>query len=515
MEQQTTHLRTYYRPEWTCGRYNCKKDVAIYYNLIEGISYFFEEDSAYIIGQILNTPKGTSFNPSSISNIDYSNEEISCFLDELVSLKLLSNHAYNKEEIALYRQNYSKSNACNSTDKRPNINNDDEESAEQLFVKACGEEYISSVMFELTYRCSEKCIHCYNPGATRNDNEKNKRGDRIELSLADYKRIIDELHQIGTYKVCLSGGDPFSNKYAWDIIDYLYQKDFVIDIYTNGQKIVNQIDKLANYHPHSIGISLYSNIPRVHDSITRIKGSYEKTMSVIEQCAKHGISVRLKCCIMINNVQSYHTVKDVAKKYNLIPEFELNITDSLDGDICASKYLRLPQKLMEIVFRDKDLAYYIGTEGLGKRILNPNDIICGAGVHSFCLTPEGYLEPCCSFPMFFGNVNNESISTILTNSKEYNWWKSQKVRNLKECHTHDYCIFCEMCVGNNYVANGNPLIASPNNCTLAKYRFELSEKLRKGEDPLQGKTVEERLSELKIETPNLHQIKMNDYRNKG
>ena len=107
------------------------------------------------------------------------------------------------------------------------------------------------------------------------------------------------------------------------------------------------------------------------------------------------------------------------------------------------------------------------------------------------------------------------LKTSCAKSKEYNWWKSQKVRNLEECHTHNFCIFCEMCVGNNYVANGNPLIASPNNCTLAKYRFELSEKLRRGEDPLQGKTVEERLNEFEIEIPNLHQIKMENYRNKG
>lgn len=217
-------------------------------------------------------------------------------------------------------------------------------------------------------------------------------------------------------------------------------------------------------------------------------------------------------CIMMNNVQSYHTVKDVAKKYNLIPEFELNITDSLDGDTCASKYLRLPQELMEIVFRDKDLAYYIGKEGLGERKLDLNDIICGAGIHSFCLTPEGYIEPCCSFPMFLGNVNDADIPTILNNSKEYRWWKSQKVKDLQECHTHDYCVCCEMCVGNNYIANGSPLIASPNNCTLAKYRFELSEKIRRGEDPLQGKTVEERLNEFEITIPQLYRIESKNYR---
>ena len=35
---------------------------------------------------------------------------------------------------------------------------------------------ITSVMFELTYRCSEKCIHCYNIGVTRNNKEESGRG---------------------------------------------------------------------------------------------------------------------------------------------------------------------------------------------------------------------------------------------------------------------------------------------------------------------------------------------------
>lgn len=83
---------------------------------------------------------------------------------------------------------------------------------------------ITSVMFELTYNCSEKCIHCYNVGATRNDQEISQRGNRKELTLEDYKRIIDELYEEGLVKVCLSGGDPFSKPIIWEVIDYLYQK---------------------------------------------------------------------------------------------------------------------------------------------------------------------------------------------------------------------------------------------------------------------------------------------------
>lgn len=497
----------YYRPKWTCGRYNKEKGVAIMYNLLKGMSYFFEDESAYIIGSILQVGKGNIFNLEALNELDYSKEEICSFLNELVSLGLLTNSP--EEVLKEYRCKVRKSHSVSAQEKLGEV---DDESAESLYTKACGEDYVASVMFELTYRCSEKCIHCYNPGATRNDSEINNRGNREELSLSDYKRVIDELYQIGTYRVCLSGGDPFSNKYVWDIIDYLYQKDFAIDIYTNGQGIVNSVERLAKYYPHLLGVSLYSNIPTVHDSITRVKGSHSKTVSFIKQCAEWGIPTRLKCCIMLNNVQSYHTVKEFAKEMNLPVEFELNITDSIDGDICASKKLRLPPHIMEIVFRDKDLSYYINEKGLQKFKINREDMICGAGVHTFCFTPEGFLEPCCSFPMFMGNVKDCSIKEVLQNSLIYKWWKGQKVKDLEECYTYDYCVCCERCVGNNFIANGNPLKPSPNNCDLAKVRFELSKKMLKGEDPLHSKTVQECLNELKIEIPDLHRIETTNHR---
>lgn len=34
--------KIYYRPIWICGRYNERRQATIYYNLIAGMSYFFE-----------------------------------------------------------------------------------------------------------------------------------------------------------------------------------------------------------------------------------------------------------------------------------------------------------------------------------------------------------------------------------------------------------------------------------------------------------------------------------------
>lgn len=51
----------YYRPVWTCGRFNAKESVAIYYNLIDGMAYFFEGMSASIIGLILALPRNAAY----------------------------------------------------------------------------------------------------------------------------------------------------------------------------------------------------------------------------------------------------------------------------------------------------------------------------------------------------------------------------------------------------------------------------------------------------------------------
>ena len=121
-------------------------------------------------------------------------------------------------------------------------------SAEQAYSEALNDgKHVTSVMFELTYNCSAKCIHCFNDGAARESDETSKR-NRKELTLNDYKRIIDELYSLGLYRVCLTGGDPFSKPEVWEILDYLYDKNIVFDIYTNGLSITHSVDRLRSLY---------------------------------------------------------------------------------------------------------------------------------------------------------------------------------------------------------------------------------------------------------------------------
>ena len=95
----------YYRPEWTCGRYNKEAKVAIYYNLIEGMSYFFENDSAEIVGKLLTIPRNECLSVDVLTaETNTAQESLLPFLEELAACGLLTTSPINKDWIMSYRK---------------------------------------------------------------------------------------------------------------------------------------------------------------------------------------------------------------------------------------------------------------------------------------------------------------------------------------------------------------------------------------------------------------------------
>lgn len=471
----------FFRPEWTCGRYNPQKHVAIYYNLIEGISYFFEDESADVVGAILDLGRNNAFTLDIISEkTSISIDNLLPFIEELRNLNLVTNSEITDEGIKQYRKalaQWKKENPLkldkSTKEKLPYV----ESNTEMIYTERVGG--ITSVMFELTYNCSEKCIHCYNVGATHTDEDVNHRDSIKGLNLEDYKNIIDQLYEQGLFRVTLTGGDPFSNPLVWDIIDYLYKKEIGIDILTNGQKIVKEVSRLANYYPRSVGVSIYSSQPEIHDSITRIPGSWKKSIQVLEEMGNLSIPLNIKCCIMQPNFKSYKGVADIARRVGAHPQFEISVTDSIDGNKFVSQNLRMTPEQYEIILRDDNIPLYVGPEapnyGGQKKDLNFKG--CGAGDNSLCIRPDGEVIPCCAFHLKLGNIKKKSLYEILENPilRE---WRNFSLDKSEECGTHDYCDYCNLCFGNSYSEHGDYKKASENCCYIAKIRFDLAENLR-------------------------------------
>ncbi len=501
-----------FRPEWTCGRYNDTKRAAIMYNLITGFSFYFDDFSAVVVGEILKAGKNEDIDIRRIETATgICNESLTTFFDSLIQCGLLTDSIPTAEGVMKYRRAVLDAKKADQSwvdkttkEKLPmEITN-----AEQAYFSAVDDgKTICSCMFELTYRCSEMCIHCYNPGATRNNTEVCHRADLNELSLADYKRVIDDMYDNGLVKVCLSGGDPFSKEFAWDLIEYLYVKGVAVDIFTNGQRILKDVKRLANYYPRLVGVSIYSGIAEDHDAITRIPGSWAKSMQVIKDLHEMAIPMNLKCCVMQPNLHSYYMVADIAKNYGAIPQYEINITESNDGDICA-KQLRLTEDQLQVVLRDNNLALYVGKEapnyGGMKRDLSLCS--CGAGGTGFCMSPNGDLRACVAFTQTYGNLQEQSISSILANSSTLKEWRSAVVAEYTECGRYDYCDYCNLCAGVNNTEHGDFRKPAETNCFMAKCRFNLAHKLMQHDEPMSREQFIKALQNLSIKKVDLRRL---------
>lgn len=513
------HSLHIYRPEWTCGRYNPGRHCALMYNLIMGVVHYFDQLSADVIGQILSVPRNGELSIDNIIELTKLPAEIILqFITQLKDAGLVTLQIPAKEEIATYRKRIGDwrkrqkfSDNRTTQEKLPyEVSN-----AEMQYNDAVeGDALVTSVMFELTYNCSEKCIHCYNPGATRNDSEKSGR-NRTELTLDEYKKVIDELYELGLYKVCLSGGDPFSKPIIWEIIDYLWRKEIAFDIFTNGQKVSTNVDRLMNYYPRLIGVSIYSLDEKVHDSITRTPGSLAKSVKFTKELSGYGMAMNLKCVIMQPNLKTYRTVKEFAMECGAVPQFEVCIAPSNEGDMCAPKNLRLTEEQLEVVLRDDDIPLYVGPEapnyGGQPREMTVN--ACGAGHSSFCITPEGNVQICCSFPASLGNLKEQSMSQIVS-GEQLHKWQTTTLESYEECGKRDYCGYCNLCPGNNYVENGTPFKAAESNCFIAKARCNLAHKMMDGHDPLEGKSLDAAIGNLKVASGHLAKEYTRNYRDK-
>ena len=78
---------------------------------------------------------------------------------------------------------------------------------------------------ELTYRCVEKCVHCYIDDAK-------PFCAKDELTLDDYKNFLRQAREMGCVKVLLTGGEVLLRKDFCDIAEFAVAQGFIVDIYT-------------------------------------------------------------------------------------------------------------------------------------------------------------------------------------------------------------------------------------------------------------------------------------------
>ncbi|MDP9339554.1 MAG: radical SAM protein [Acidobacteriota bacterium] len=320
-----------------------------------------------------------------------------------------------------------------------------------------------SVQLDLTYRCNERCIHCYLD-----------HNDHGEMNTTEILDLLDQMASAGVFFLTISGGEIMMRQDFFEILEYARKLMFCVRLKTNGVMIrADQAERLARAAIDSVQISIYSHRPEVHDAITKLPGSLKRSVEAARLLRSKGVKVFFANVLMKQNAADYQGVRALAAETDAIFNLDPTVTPMMDGDRGILE-LNVDAKALREVFRDEGLV------GNADEFCAPptgplaeedamETLPCSAG-HTACyVSPYGDVYPCVQFPLPTGNVRTTKFLDIWKHSPQMNEVRSITLSQLPTCSTCSHGGSCTRCPGLAYM-EGNMRGPSSQDCEKSYVR---------------------------------------------
>lgn len=293
------------------------------------------------------------------------------------------------------------------------------------------------VQFELTWRCNQRCRHCYQYPAC---------GD--ELTTAGIKDVISQLAEAGTLYLSFTGGEPLLRKDFWEIAGFARKKHFALLLQTNATLIDRAAaDKIAELNFFNIHISLLGANMQTHDYITQLAGSFKKTLKAIKLLQERKVRVTLNVTLMQENFNEYPGIKRL--KDRLGNDIGIRVSPYMfaknDGGT-EPEALRLDDgQLREfyLAMRKESEESFTAARG----------ITCNFGQTLCTINARGEVYPCVAVPLISGNLKNDKFSDIWENNPVLKKIRDTEAADLKKCAECRVKNWCFRCSGFSYLEN--------------------------------------------------------------
>jgi len=331
------------------------------------------------------------------------------------------------------------------------------------------------VQLDLTYRCNERCVHCYL------DHD-----DHGEMTTPEIKDLLDQLAAAGVFFLILSGGEIFLRKDLFEIVEYARTLMFSVKLKTNAVMIRQaKAKRIAALGVESVQISVYSHLAEVHDAITKLPGSFRRTIDGARLLKSNGVRVSFANVLMKHNADDYPEVQALAAELGVEYNVDATITPMMNGDRSILD-LNIPPGVLKQVFHNSTLV------GNAEEFCAPpsgplaeadalESLPCSAG-HTACyISPYGDVFPCVQFPLPSGNVRKTRFLDIWQHSPQLKEVRAITMADLQGCSSCAHGSSCSRCPGLAYM-EGNMRGPSTQDCEKSFARTGVPSRnlLRKG-----------------------------------
>lgn len=337
---------------------------------------------------------------------------------------------------------------------------------DRLVARSLSKGLALNVHFDLTYRCNERCVHCYL-----------HHEDYGELTTEEVVRVLHELAAAQTLFLTLSGGEIFLRLDIFDLLETARRLHFDLNLKSNGLLVTPQrAARLKQLGVSKVQISIYSTDPAVHDAITKVPGSLARSLEAVRMLKRQGLGVKIACPLMKQNIGGFPGVLRLAEELGVSCVLDPTISPAIDGN----------RKLLAMRSTADELLPV-----LQNRVLNPapparaglpdaggedayDNIPCSAGHNSCYISPYGDVYPCVQMPLPTGNVRQAPFTEIWYGSAEMLRVRSVRESAIRICSTCSIRPFCHRCPGLAYLEDGDLWGPSERACELAEANARLA-----------------------------------------
>lgn len=316
-------------------------------------------------------------------------------------------------------------------------------------------------MLEISDRCNEVCVHCYQV-----------QGQKGELSTADWKRVLDELADAGVLLLTISGGEATLRHDFLELVAYARQRDFVVRVFTNGLTMTPALAaELRRLSVIDVEISLYATRADLHDFVTGVPGSFERTVSGVHALRQAGVPVTIKNLVMSINQDDLAHYPAFARELGVQHRVDtMGIMPREGADRVTEAFQPDGHALVAL-----ETLLGCAPEPLeGQDGRKPDSELLCAAAYELHFEANGEVRPCTMLEVKLGELKPEPGHGPLHafDSSTARDMRALRWGDLHGCRECDLARLCTRCHASALAETGDALGPYPSACTRARRNYE-------------------------------------------
>lgn len=317
----------------------------------------------------------------------------------------------------------------------------------------------------LTGHCNLRCRYCF---------YADEMTSRSDLPTEQWLRFLEEAGALGVQRVCLSGGEVFTRRDLWTVIDGVIANRMRYSILTNGTLITETtVEKFAvgkrRLRLDSIQVSLDGSCSEVHDR-SRPPASFERALRGLRLLKAHSLPVTVRVTINRHNADDLPSIARLLLEDIGLESFSTNEAEPMGTACCwaddtvltdrqRQQAMTTLSRLAEIypgrisatagplarahMFQEIEERLQRGEAGIpGRGTL----CSCGGVFDKMAVLHDGTMVPCTMLPtLTMGIIGRVSFSEAWQRHPAINVVRARSrvpLSSLPECADCEYTGFC-------------------------------------------------------------------------